>query len=145
MNWNLRFLSLAKHISEWSKDPSTKVGSVIFDQNNRIISVGYNGFPRNVYDDPLKYADRDIKYKMVIHAEMNAILFAAKDLSECSIATYPFMPCSNCASVIIQSGIKNCIAPNLKGDLLNRWKSSCDIASNMFAEAGVDLILYDYD
>lgn len=145
MNWNLRFLSLAKHISDWSKDPSTKVGAVIFDEKNRIISVGYNGFPREIHDDPAKYADRNIKYKMVIHAEMNAILFASRDLSGCSIATYPFMPCSNCASVIIQSGIKNCIAPRLKGELAERWKESCDMATKMFDEAGVDLILYDVD
>lgn len=145
MNWNIRFLDLAKHISMWSKDPSTKVGAVVFDEKNRIVSVGYNGFPKNIFDDPEKYADRTTKYKMVIHAEMNAILFAQRDLSGCSIATYPFMPCSNCASVIIQSGIKNCITPTLKGDLIERWKDSCDLATKMFEEAGVNLIFYDYD
>ena len=67
MNWNLRFLNLAKHVSEWSKDPSTQVGAVIFDDKNRIVSIGYNGFPKNVADDPNKYADRNIKYKMVVH------------------------------------------------------------------------------
>ncbi|MEI7486479.1 MAG: deaminase [Chryseobacterium sp.] len=144
MNWNLRFLNLAKHVSEWSKDPSTQVGAVIFDDKNRIVSIGYNGFPKNVADDPNKYADRNIKYKMVVHAEINAILFAQRDVSGCSIATYPFMPCSNCASVIIQSGIRNCIAPKIKGQLAERWSESCELASNMFGEAGVDLILYDF-
>ncbi len=144
MNWDIRFLELAKHISSWSKDPSTKVGAVIFDSDNRIVSVGYNGFPKNVRDESQRYADRDVKYKMVVHAEANAILFAQRSLKDCYIATYPFMPCSGCAALIIQSGIKKCIAPNLSNDLAKRWKESCDISINMFKESKVDLILYDY-
>jgi len=80
--WHLRFLDLAKHISNWSKDPSTKVGAVIFDSDKRIISVGYNGFPKNISDDPEKYLNREIKYQMVVHAEINAILFAQRNLKD---------------------------------------------------------------
>lgn len=144
MKWDLRFLELAKHISSWSKDPSTKVGAVIFDKNKRIVSIGYNGFPQGVRDDTQRYSDRDTKYKMVVHAEANAILFAQKDLTNCCIATYPFMPCSGCASLIIQSGIKRCIAPSLPPELESRWRSSCDISINMFQESNVELKLFDY-
>jgi len=144
MKWDIRFIELAKHISSWSRDPSTKVGAVIFDDQKRIVSIGYNGFAKNVRDDTQRYADREIKYKMVIHAEANAIMFAHRDLTGCSIATYPFMPCSACASLIIQSGIKRCIAPSIPQELEKRWKSSCDLSVQMFNEANVILNLFDY-
>ncbi len=104
MKWHKRFLELAEHIASFSKDPSTKVGAVIFDEGNRIISMGYNGLPQKVIDSDERYNNRELKYKTIIHAEMNAILFAKKDLTNCSIATWPFMSCSNCTSAIIQSG-----------------------------------------
>ena len=65
MKWDYRFLDLAEFISSWSKDPSTKVGAVIVDKNNRIVSVGYNGFPKHIEDnDRLK--ERDIKYNIIL-------------------------------------------------------------------------------
>lgn len=142
--WDLRFIGLAKHVSSWSKDQSTRVGAVIFDRDSRVISVGYNGFPRGVGDEPSRYADRELKYKMVVHAEMNAIIFAGCDLKGCSIATYPFMSCSACAASIIQSGILRCVAPTLTEDLAARWQSSCDVATTMFRESGVELKLVDH-
>jgi len=142
--WFKRFVELAQHISNWSKDPSTKVGAVIFDDDKRIVSVGYNGFPKNVYDDPQKYENREIKYKMVIHAEMNSILFSQKNLKDCSIATWPFMSCANCTSAIIQSGIKRIVSPKLPANLIERWGSSCEISIKMYQEAGVEVVLLDF-
>ena len=81
---------------------------------------------------------------MVVHAEMNAIIFAGCDLKGCSIATYPFMSCSACAASIIQSGISRCVAPTLTEDLAARWQSSCDVATTMFRESGVELKLVDH-
>lgn len=75
-NWPERYLALADFISGWSKDPSTKVGAVLFRLDGSIISMGYNGFPRGVDDDPALLADRSVKLKMTIHAEENAILAA---------------------------------------------------------------------
>ena len=141
--WDLRFLEMAKHVASWSKDPSTKVGAVIFDGQNRVVSLGYNGFPKGVDDNPERYSDRQLKYKMVVHAEANAILFAQRSLAGCSIATWPFMSCSACAAMLIQSGIKRCIAPRLSDELALRWSESCATSTMMFAEAGVDLVLYD--
>ena len=103
--WDLRFLSLAKHISTWSKDPSTKVGSVLVDENKRVVSMGYNGFPAQIRDDADDYLNRDLKLKKVVHAEANVIVFAQRDLSESTLYVWPFMPCSNCAGLVIQSEI----------------------------------------
>ena len=74
--WDLRLLGLAKHVAEWSKDPSTKVGAVIADQKHRVLSLGFNGFARGVKDLAQRLDDRETKYDMIIHAERNAILFA---------------------------------------------------------------------
>ncbi|MBI2669577.1 MAG: hypothetical protein HYX20_00290 [Candidatus Yanofskybacteria bacterium] len=59
--WDRRFLALAEFVAQWSKDPSTKTGAVIVDSNNRLVSVGYNGFPRGVNDSPERLENREIK------------------------------------------------------------------------------------
>ncbi len=142
MKWYKRFLDLAHHMSSFSKDPSTKVGAVIFDDSNRIVSMGYNGLPQKVIDCEERYSNRDLKYKTIIHAEMNAILFARKDITGCSIATWPFLSCSNCTSAIIQSGIKRIIAPSLPEELKARWGKSCDLSIELYQEAQVEVILF---
>ena len=86
--WGRRFLHLAEHVSTWSKDPSTLVGAVIAD-DNRVVSVGFNGFPRGCDDSPALYAERERKYRRVIHAEANALLFAARPLAGCTLYTWP--------------------------------------------------------
>mgnify|MGYP003328242487 FL=1 len=136
--WHKRFLDLAKHISTWSKDPSTQVGAVIVDNSKRIISTGYNGFSMGVHDNIERLENRDIKYEMIVHGEINAIVFARQDLTNTTLYTYPFMPCSRCASIVIQSGIKTVVAPFNNNP---RWKDSFEITQTLFAEAGVELIL----
>ena len=76
--WDSRFLELAKHISEWSKDPSTKVGCVVVGEDREVRSTGFNGFPRGIEDDPTRLGDRDQKYPLICHAEENAIMHAAR-------------------------------------------------------------------
>jgi dCMP deaminase len=138
--WDMRFLDMAKLVSSWSKDPSTKVGAVITTKDNRVVSVGYNGFPTNVNDDKEKMEDREYKLAVTIHAETNAINFAKRDLTGCTIYTYPFMPCSNCASNIIQSGIDRVVT--LTSDV-ERWKKSFDISLDLFRQAGVKITYYN--
>lgn len=138
--WDKRFLELAKFVSGWSKDPSTKCGAVIA-QGNRIISLGYNGFARGVDDSVIRYADRDFKYPAVIHAEDNAILFARCNLSEHTLYVWPMPPCARCAAKIIQVDIQTVVTVKPDADQLKRWKSDFDIAKTMFDEAGV--ILYE--
>ena len=138
--WDNFYLNLAKFYSEASKDPSTKVGSVIIDKDKRIISTGYNGLPKSIRDTYERLHNREIKYSLVIHAEANALLYAKTNLEGCSIFTWPFMPCSSCASLIIQSGIKRVVS--LNGDN-SRWQESFILAKEIFQEADVDLVLYD--
>jgi dCMP deaminase len=138
--WDRRFIELARHISTWSKDPSTKVGAVIVDCEHRVVSVGYNGFPRGVADAEHRLNDREMKYKIVVHAERNALLFARQALTGCTIYTWPFMSCSACTGMAIQSGIVRHVAP------LNdnpRWVEDFKISDTMFAEAGVALDLLE--
>jgi dCMP deaminase len=138
--WDRYFLELAEFISRPSKDPSTKVGSVIVDSDRRIVSTGYNGFARGVIDSPERLNNRDIKYKLVIHAERNAIIFARQDLRGCTIYTWPFMPCAVCAGMIIQSGIARVVAP------LNdapRWQEEFKLSKEQFEEANILLDLFD--
>jgi len=138
MKWDLRFLGLAKHISEWSLDPSTKVGAVIVDDKNRVISLGFNGFPRGIKDDD-RLLDRNKKLAIILHAEKNAIIFANKNLENSVIYTYPFQPCSVCAASIIQSGIARVVSVV---NYNTRWADSFKLSKEMFAEAGVELCLY---
>lgn len=138
IDWHQRFLNLAEHIATWSKDPSTKVGAVIVDDQRRIISTGYNGFPRGVEDRDQRYQDRDVKYEMIVHGEINAIVFANQNLSGTTLYTWPFMPCSRCAGIVIQSGIKTVVAPYNDNP---RWVNSFQLTQQMFEEAGIELII----
>jgi len=141
--WDIRFLDLAKYISTWSKDPSTQVGAVITDLHRRIVSVGYNRFARGVCDTQARLHKKDIKYKLTIHAERNAILFSGGDIFGCTLYTWPFMPCAPCASMIIQVGIQRVIAPR-HTIYDKRWHEDFELSSIIFEEAGVQLDLYKF-
>jgi dCMP deaminase len=140
--WNKRFLELAKLVSTWSKDPSTKVGAVITDPKNRVVSLGYNGYPQGIKDEGLE--NREEKYAKVLHGEVNAILFSNKDLTNCTIYVYPLLPCSSCMSLIIQSGITKVVSQNddKTGELLTRWEKSNQIGIQMAKEANVQILVY---
>ena len=130
--WRHRFLKLADHVSLWSKDPSTKVGAVIVDSDQRIISLGYNGFARGINDN---MEDRSHKYMKVIHAEMNAILYARENLKGCSIFITN-IPCSNCMASIIQAGIVSIDYYRPIRNYQERWFHNIRCAKNMLEEAG---------
>lgn len=140
-NWNKRFMEMATLVSTWSKDPSTKCGSVIVDKNNRIVSVGFNGFAKGVRDTEERLNDRELKYSMIIHSEPNAILFAQRDLTDCSIYMVPMCSCARCAAMIIQSGITKVFYPlDIPLDKLKRWEKEFNLAKEMYWEASVDLL-----
>lgn len=138
--WDSRFLTLAKLISTWSKDPSTQVGAVIVNAENHIISLGYNGLPRGVKDAHERLNDRPTKYKMIRHAEANAMDFAERSLEGCTLYTYPFMPCSQCAGQVIQRRIKEVVSYQNNAE---RWAADFDLTMKMFEEAGVALRLLE--
>ncbi len=137
--WHKRFLRLADHISAWSKDPSTKVGAVIADRQNRIISLGFNGFPQGIKDTKERLENRETKYKIVVHGEINAIHFAKRDLENCILYTYPFQPCSRCAVQIIQTKIKLIVSLTSN---IERWQEDFDFSLKLLEEANVNVILY---
>lgn len=138
--WDKRFLDMAELISTWSKDPSTKVGSVIVDNQNRIVSVGFNGLPVGLDNEEVILKNRELKYRTILHAEENAILFAKQSLDGCTVYTYPFQPCLKCTSVIIQTGIKKVVS--FKSDN-ERWKEEFELSMQHFSEADIEVILYD--
>lgn len=140
VKWHRRFLGLADHISSWSKDPSTKVGAVIVRPDRTIVSVGYNGFPRGVLDDDSRYSDREVKYQMVVHAEINAILTANQSLKHCTLYVSPLNPCPQCAAAIIQSGIWRVVS---RANDREDWRERMETAWKMFREANVTLDLID--
>jgi dCMP deaminase len=140
MKWQARFLALTKEIASWSKDNGTKVGSVIVRPDRTICSVGFNGFPRGVEDNPSAIANRDTKLLRTIHAELNAILSAKEPLNGYSIFVWPFQPCSQCAAAIIQSGIKVVYCPFTDHSSNERWSDSFMSALQMLDEANVRVI-----
>lgn len=111
ISWDEYFMGVALLASKRSKDPNTQVGACIVDQNNVILTTGYNGFPKGCSDDefPWDREGENTKYPYVVHAELNAILNASgKDLKGARIYVDLF-PCNECAKAIIQSGIREVI------------------------------------
>jgi len=139
-NWNERFLNLATHISNWSKDPSTKVGCVVVGPDREIRSTGFNGLPRGIEDNDERLNNREIKYPMICHAEENAIMHAARigiSLKDCTAyVTWP--PCTRCARSLIQAGIITVIYPK-DTEIPDRWISDFELSINMLKEAGIEL------
>ena len=140
LTWDEYFIAIAKLTAMRSKDPSTQVGACIVSEDNRILSVGYNGAPNGFDDDNFPW-DRqgenlETKYPYVCHAEMNDVLNyrgTRKDFENARIYVDLF-PCNECAKIIIQSGIKKVIY------LSNKYKDSeNNIASRrLFDSCGVE-------
>ena len=107
MNWDEYFISIAEQVAAKSKDPSTKTGCVIVDSKHRPVSFGYNGFIAGC-DESKMTNERPMRYHLVIHAEMNAVMFAKRDLEGCILYTL-YAPCENCLKYILQSGIRRII------------------------------------
>ena len=139
LTWDEYFMGLAHLSALRSKDPNTKVGAAIVDENHRVVSVGYNGFPTGVSDDEFPWSrEGDVltsKYAFVVHAELNAILNSQRSVRGCTIYVSLF-PCNECAKAIIQSGIKKIV---YESDKYNGVDTN--IASKrMLKAAGVELV-----
>lgn len=139
INWDDYFMGVALLAAQRSKDPSTQVGACIVDETNRILSTGYNGFPKGCSDDEFPWnrnADEgETKYPFVVHAELNAILNnRGKSLADSKIYVALF-PCHECAKAIIQSGITEVIY------LSDKYKDTVSDANSrrMLETAGVKL------
>lgn len=140
LKWDKRFLDLADFVAEWSKD-STKVGAVIVDTRNIVLGMGYNGFPRGIEDAEYIYDDRPLKYKYVVHAEVNAILNTfGKPLVGTIIYTNRFT-CNECAKLIIQAGISKVVTYNYEDN--TTWKESFELAKQFYKDANIQVVTYN--
>ena len=142
--WDERFLNLAKEISTWSKDPSTKVGAVAIGIKGEVLAQGYNGFPRGVLDSPERYETKEIKYQYVVHAEMNCIYNATYNgigLDGATMYVWGLPLCNECAKGIIQVGIARVVSPKNGLDVPDKWKISCLNTVSMFNEVNIE---YDF-
>ena len=134
--WDKRFLEMAGLVASWSKDPSTKVGTIAV-RNRTVIAQGYNGFPRGI-DDNDRLDNRTVKYMYIVHSEMNAIYNAAENgvsLKGSTIYTVGLPVCHDCAKGLIQVGIKRVVTPEIETP--ERWHKSLRLTKEMFKEADI--------
>lgn len=138
--WDARFYSLAKSVSDWSKDPKARVGAVILDERHWPTALGYNGFPAGVEDDVAKLNDQELKNDMVVHAEQNALLHAGYRARHGSIYVYGKPVCPRCAVLIIQAGVKRVVAlqPDPKANPDSTTHRTGVISVEMFEQAGIE-------
>lgn len=146
-NWDYRFLRIAEEVSSWSKDPSSKIGAVAV-LNRRILSTGYNGFPKGIEDSDERLNDREVKYRYIVHAEMNAIYNATKNgisLHSSTMYVYGLPMCSECAKAIASVGIHR-VVTTFSAESSERWMKSGMTTVDILEEAGiiVDHIPFDY-
>lgn len=137
ISWDEYFMGIAMLSAKRSKDPSTQVGACIVDKDNKVVGIGYNGFPIGCSDDNLPWErdgenNNETKYPYVVHAEANAILNSTKDLHGARIYVDLF-PCNECAKLIIQSGIKEVVF------LTDKYKDTDSVKASrkMFILSGV--------
>lgn len=138
ISWADYFMGLAILASHRSKDPNSQVGACVVNEENKIVGVGYNGFPIGCNDNHLPWGrdgdcSLDTKYPYVCHAELNAILNAnTTDTRGCTLYVSLF-PCNECAKLIIQSGIRKVVYLSDK----YHESESCEAARKLFQLAGV--------
>lgn len=137
--WDYRFLNLAKLVSTWSKDESTKVGAVIVRPDKTVAGLGYNGFPRKMPDKKEHYDNRAEKYSRIIHAEINALLYTKENVSGFTLYTYPLLPCDRCFVQLVQAGITRCVAPTIQGELFYRWNTYLEKTRQYAQEMGIEI------
>ena len=136
--WDKRYLKLAAGVANWSKDPSSKIGAIAVGSKGQVLAQGYNGFPRGISDSFDRYANKDVKYKFVVHAEMNCIYNAAENgisLKDSTLYIYGLPVCGDCALGIIQAGVSRVVA--ISGSTPDRWKEAIDKTDEIFKEANV--------
>ncbi|TFG95722.1 hypothetical protein E4H12_12700 [Candidatus Thorarchaeota archaeon] len=139
--WDYRYLEMSRLVSTWSKDPSTQTGAVIVRPNRSVASVGFNGFPRKMRDDPELYANREEKYSRIVHCEMNALLYTNDEsLEGYTLYTWPFISCDRCFVHMVQAGIARFVAPAATEEQLTRWGDAFERVRSYANEANVELI-----
>lgn len=141
--WDQRFIDLAKFVSEWSKDPNTKVGAVVVSNEGVVIALGYNGFPVGIEDDD-RLDNRDRKLDMIIHAEQNALLITGSRAKGASLYVWGKPICNGCGVLIIQAGIERIVAPDPEDEIdkNSTWYKLGVLAVKMFEEVDMEMTFY---
>ncbi len=111
--WDEYFLKIAETVALKSKDPSSKMGCVIVDNHKRVVSVGYNGMIQGADESKMTLNERPMKYYFAIHSEMNALLYAHRDLTGCTVYNLT-ATCENCLKHCLQAGIKRFVYKELR-------------------------------
>ena len=144
--WDTRFMKIAREISTWSKDPSSKIGAVIVNDNRRILATGYNGFPKGIEDTDERLNDREQKYPRIVHAEMNALMAALHSgvsVKDATIYVYGLPVCPECTKSIIQAGIKRVVISPDPYTHITKWTEKWEnISKEMLNEVGDIVITY---
>jgi dCMP deaminase len=141
--WDFRFIRLAEEVASWSKDPKRKVGCVI-SHGKRDVAKGYNGFPHSLSDDLNRLRSPAYKDKVIIHAELNAIVNASKfGVSlENATAYVTLHPCTRCSSLLVQSGIVKIVCPPPLVPESSKWYDDFKMSSDLLFEAGLTVLYY---
>lgn len=147
--WDNYFLDMALRTARMSKDPSTKVGAILV-RANTILGTGFNGFPSGIEDTSERLNDREKKLEIVVHAEMNAVLAAARRGTALEGSTiyvaatvgsgkghWGGPPCARCTVECMQAGIIEYVSWPGKPELLTRWGASIKLAKDLISEAGL--------
>jgi dCMP deaminase len=144
MSWDEFFMRHVYLAATKSRDPRTKIGAILV-KDGVIISEGFNGFPRKVKDLPSRYLNKKTKYKMVCHAEHNAVLNACRTgISTLgSICFTNGIPCCECSKALIQAGILEIVVHKQWPEMNQKWKESIKTSKIMFKEAGVKIRIFD--
>lgn len=149
LRWHHHFLQLCLDHARMSKDPSTQVGALLIGPDREPLSDGFNGFPRGIEDNPIRLNDRELKNKIIVHAEMNAVLNAARvgtalkgstlylAATNSSGLIWGGPPCTRCTVELIQAGITKIITWKMK-DIPSRWKDDIDFARDLIREVGLE-------
>lgn len=141
VKWDERFLDVARLVSNWSKDPGTRIGAVLVHER-RILATGYNGIPQGIHDDLLLHVERSVKLAYTIHAEINALLNAAKyGISTNNTTIYITAdPCVDCCKALIQAGVKRIVVPKqLDFDFDKRWQGNLELARTLLSEVSISI------
>lgn len=132
--WDRRFMAMAGEVATWSKDPEAKVGCIVVSPDRRMWTGGYNGFPAGIEDSDYRLSDGYTKNKLMVHAELNALLNARANLTGWTLyVTKP--PCLECAKAVVQAGISKVLCPPL--EFGSTWRPVQEEAKDLLQEAGV--------
>ena len=144
-DWDKNLLALAKHVAGWSKDPSTKVGAVVVAKDDRRkIAHGYNGFPPGIEDTHDRLNHRPTKYRLVVHAERNALDNATFEVTDGTLYC-TVHPCRECAKSIISRRIARVVTNPIPPVVPGTWTEEIPEARALLAEAGVEVTVLDPD